>query len=67
MNLEPLLRAMHDGSKLQMIYQRYEADAAKEYKTACPYCLKLHNRRWYVLMEIEDGTGCHGHTSGIVA
>ena len=35
-----------------MVYKRYEAEAAKDY-TACPYCLKLSNRRWYVLMKTD--------------
>ena len=34
--LKTLLHAMYDGCKLDMVYQRYEAEAAKEYKAACP-------------------------------
>jgi predicted DNA-binding transcriptional regulator YafY len=49
--LKQILQAMHGNNIMEMSYKRYDADMAKAYR-CCPYCLKLHNRRWYVAMAV---------------
>ena len=49
--LKQILQAMHGSNVVEMTYKRYDADMAKAYR-CCPYCLKLHNRRWYVAMAV---------------
>ena len=51
-HLKTLLETMYKNQMVSMVYQRYEAETAKSYK-ACPYCLKLFSRRWYVVMKVE--------------
>ena len=51
--LQQLLKAMYDNNKVSMNYHRYLFEQAKAYN-ACPYCLKLFNRRWYVVMKVEE-------------
>ena len=53
--LKSVLCAMYDNRQVSFVYHKYESDAAREF-TACPYCLKLFNRRWYAAMAIvKDG------------
>lgn len=50
--LQLMLKAMRENRQVAILYKRYGASSAKEF-TACPYCLKLFNRRWYALMEVH--------------
>ncbi len=56
-HLEQLLKAMRENREVVFTYRRYGASTYRQFK-ACPYCLKLYLRRWYVLMNVihEDGT-----------
>ena len=46
-----ILEAMYNNQKVKISYSRYESTKANEF-TGCPYCLKLHNRRWYAVMSV---------------
>ncbi|MBQ1859240.1 MAG: WYL domain-containing protein [Paludibacteraceae bacterium] len=58
--LQLILEAMFRNRQLIMTYKRYEFDIAKTY-TASPYCVKLHNRRWYALMDIRRKPDAEPH------
>jgi predicted DNA-binding transcriptional regulator YafY len=58
--LQLILEAMFRNRQLVMTYKRYEFDIAKTY-TASPYCVKLHNRRWYALMDIRRKPDAEPH------
>ena len=51
-HLKRITRAMREGRKILMKYQKYSSTTTKTY-TAEPYCIKLFKRRWYVLTKIE--------------
>ena len=51
--LKAIVHAMYESRQVKMTYQRYEASGAKDF-TASPYCLKLFNRRWYVVMAVPS-------------
>lgn len=52
-HLDTILKAMYENRKVKMKYSRYGSDEVKE-SIACPYCLKLFSRRWYVVMAMES-------------
>jgi hypothetical protein len=58
--LQLILEAMFRNRQLIMTYKRYEFDIAKTYN-ASPYCVKLHNRRWYALMDIRRKPDAEPH------
>lgn len=45
--LEPIIRAMKKNHRLHMGYQKFMAEGYE--KTICPYVLKRHQQRWYLL------------------
>lgn len=49
--LEMVISAMKRGVTLGIRYCRYNASKASEYE-AEPYCVKLYNRRWYMLVRL---------------
>lgn len=46
--LQPIIEAMHLGRVLKMVYCRFGQDVGTDYEVE-PYCVKVHNRRWYLL------------------
>lgn len=52
-HLDVILEAMYKNRKVKMKYSRYGSNEVKE-SIACPYCLKLFSRRWYVVMAVES-------------
>lgn len=46
--LQPIIDAMHLGRVLKMEYCRFGQEVVTVYEIE-PYCVKLHNRRWYLL------------------
>ena len=53
--LKRVIKAMREGRKMIMMYQKYSSVTAKSY-LAEPYCVKLFKRRWYVLTKIGRPT-----------
>ena len=53
--LKRVIKAMREGRKMIMKYQKYSSVTAKSY-LAEPYCVKLFKRRWYVLTKIGRPT-----------
>lgn len=51
--LPMVMEAMKKGVKLRVAHQRYGADVPKM-RIIEPYCIKLFNRRWYVLGHISQ-------------
>lgn len=51
--LPMVMEAMKRNVKLQVTHQRYGADVPKM-RVIEPYCIKLFNRRWYVLGHIHQ-------------
>lgn len=49
--LKRIIKAMREGRKLMMKYQKYSSTTVKSYLVE-PYCVKLFKRRWYVLTKI---------------
>jgi hypothetical protein len=45
--LQPIISAMKNNHRLRMRYQKFETDVYE--KTICPYVLKRHQQRWYLL------------------
>lgn len=54
-HLRRIIKAMRQGRKIMMTYQKYSAATAKTYQAA-PYCVKLFKRRWYVLTKVDRPT-----------
>jgi hypothetical protein len=52
--LGPIIDAMKKKRLVIIDYHKYGAKESKEYVMA-PYCIKLYNRRWYVLGRYESG------------
>ena len=52
-HLDTILKAMYENRKVKMKYSQYGSDEVKE-SIACPYCLKLFSRRWYVVMAVDS-------------
>lgn len=53
-HLETLLTAMKKGLKVEMAYQKYGTDEVS-IRTLEPYCLKVYQRRWYLLGRNDKG------------
>lgn len=51
--LQLVINAMKDGKRLFIKYKRYGHEFAKEHVIE-PYCLKMFNKRWYVLAHWHD-------------
>ena len=50
--LTDIVSAMQKNLRAIILYRKYGAEDAKEVKIE-PYCIKLYQRRWYVLAHIE--------------
>ncbi len=55
-HLDITVEAMRMGKVLEVRYQSYYSDSTSIYHLS-PYCLRMHNLRWYVLGWIEEKQG----------
>lgn len=46
--LEEIIKAIKENKRVEIEYKKYGGDTPKRF-TFDPYCLKMHNRRWYLL------------------
>lgn len=46
--LEDIIKAIKEKRRVEIEYKKYGGDSSKRL-TFDPYCLKMHNRRWYLL------------------
>ena len=51
--LRQIIDAMRDNRRIKIQYHKYSSTDSKLY-TLEPYCLKLYNRRWYMLVKKAD-------------
>ena len=51
--LRQIIEAMRDNRRIRIQYHKYSSAESKQY-TLEPYCLKLYNRRWYMLVKKAD-------------
>lgn len=51
--LQDIIKAMRESRRIMITYRRYGAASANTFSMA-PYCVKLFQRRWYVLGKFED-------------
>lgn len=51
--LRQIIDAMRDNRRIRIQYHKYTSSESKPY-TLEPYCLKLYNRRWYMLVKKAD-------------
>ena len=51
--LRQIIDAMRDNRRIRIQYHKYTSAESKLY-TLEPYCLKLYNRRWYMLVKKAD-------------
>jgi hypothetical protein len=51
-HLRRIIKAMRQGRKMLLTYQKYSSATNKTY-LAAPYCVKLFKRRWYVLTKVD--------------
>lgn len=51
--LRQIIDAMRENRRIRMQYHKYSSAESKHY-TLEPYCLKLYNRRWYMLVKKAD-------------
>ena len=51
--LRQIIDAMRDNRRIRIQYHKYSSAESKQY-TLEPYCLKLYNRRWYMLVKKAD-------------
>ena len=51
--LRQIIDAMRENRRIRIQYHKYSSDESKLY-TLEPYCLKLYNRRWYMLVKKAD-------------
>ena len=51
--LRQIIDAMRDNRRIRIQYHKYTSSESKLY-TLEPYCLKLYNRRWYMLVKKAD-------------
>ena len=51
--LRQIIDAMRDNRRIRIQYHKYSSSQSKPY-TLEPYCLKLYNRRWYMLVKKAD-------------
>ena len=52
--LRLIVKAMKENSKIHITYRRYRATEDGRY-TLAPYCIKLFNKRWYLLASFDSG------------
>jgi len=52
--LKLIIKAMKENRRLKIHYQRYQAPSGNTMEME-PYCIKLFNRRWYLLARLSDG------------
>ena len=50
--LELILKAMRENRRIEMVYQKYTGGKKRAWVLS-PYCLKLYNRRWYILAKTD--------------
>lgn len=50
-HLNPIMEAMRTGRKITFEYQRFCEGASHMVREAEPYCVKLYQQRWYVLVK----------------
>ena len=51
--LQDIIKAMRESRRIMITYRRYGAASANTFSMA-PYCVKLFQRRWYVLGKFDD-------------
>ena len=51
--LRLIINAMRENRRIKIQYHKYSSSESKLY-TLEPYCLKLYNRRWYMLVKKAD-------------
>ena len=51
--LRQIIDAMRENRRIRIQYHKYTSSESKPY-TLEPYCLKLYNRRWYMLVKKAD-------------
>lgn len=51
--LQDIIKAMRESRRVMITYRRYGAASANTFSMA-PYCVKLFQRRWYVLGKFDD-------------
>ena len=52
--LQQIIKAMKDNRKIHLTYRRYGSAEDGNY-TLAPYCIKLFNKRWYLLACFDSG------------
>ena len=53
--LRQIIDAIRENRRIKIQYHKYSSSESKLY-TLEPYCLKLYNRRWYMLVKKADAT-----------
>ena len=56
--LRLIINAMRENRRMKIQYHKYSSSESKIY-TLEPYCLKLYNRRWYMLVKKTDATAAN--------
>ena len=56
-HLSTILEAMKENRRLLVSYRKYDASETRAWMLS-PYCLKMYNRRWYMLGKTDKGTLC---------
>ena len=56
--LRLIIDAMRENRRIKIQYHKYSSSESKLY-TLEPYCLKLYNRRWYMLVKKADTTAAN--------
>lgn len=56
--LRLIIDAMRENRRMKIQYHKYSSSESKIY-TLEPYCLKLYNRRWYMLVKKTDATAAN--------
>ena len=56
--LRQIIDAMRENKRIKIQYHKYSSSESKLY-TLEPYCLKLYNRRWYMLVKKADTTAAN--------
>lgn len=56
--LNPIIEAMKESRRIKIVYTRFNEGIGSEVVVE-PYCVKVNNRRWYMLCRVPDGTPHH--------
>ena len=56
-HLTTIIESMKDNKRVEVYYKKYEDADVRLWKLS-PYCLKMYNRRWYMLGKTDKGTLC---------